>query len=221
MDAALGNDLPREVAPARRGSTNAVSASTVTEIAAEAPYIRHRTLTKANIDDEIAGFARQIACLGASLDGMRGLELCRALKRTILDTGPYLRVSFYEAANRVMTDLVILHGVRALLADARFPYRSYTVEFGHENNNDHDILAGDGAEALIGEAFNVSRSFYPVKKSKALQKLRTSAKPARIRLLMYNHDAVSATYRPKPQPTECHVMVDIQSGSVRVVFHKR
>lgn len=198
-----------------------MSASAITEIAAEAPYLRHRTLTKSNIDDEIAGFARQIACLGASLDGLRGLELCRALKRTILDTGPYLRVSFYEAANRVMTDLVILHGVRALLADVRFPYPSYTVEFGHENENAHDILAGAGDEALIGEAFNVSRSFYQAKKATALQKLRAAPGPARIRLLMYNHDAVSATYRPKPQSSECHVLVDIQSGAIRVVFHKR
>jgi hypothetical protein len=149
---------------------------------------------------------------------MRGLELCQALKRTILDKGPYLRVSFYEAANRVMTDLVILHGVRALLADARFPYTSYTVEFGHENNNAHDILAGAGAEALIGEAFNVSRSFYQVKKSTALKKLRAAPGPVRTRLLMYNQDAVSASYRPKPQATECHVMVDIQTGSTRVVF---
>jgi hypothetical protein len=126
-------------------------------------------------------------------------------------------VSLFEAANRIMTDLVILSGVRWLLVDSGLPFREYTVEYGHEDNGDHDIVATDGQRRLIGEAFNVAASFFPIKKASALRKLRASAGPADYRVVVCNCEAVTASYGPKPQTGEYFLFVDIDSGHTRVV----
>ena len=63
-------------------------------------------------------------------------------------------MTLFEAANRVMTDLVILHGVKSLLEYEIFPFHTYTVEFGNEDRNDFDLSASNKTgEKLIGEAF--------------------------------------------------------------------
>lgn len=72
--------------------------------------------------------------------------------------GPYPGVTLFEAANRIMTDLVTLHGVAWLLKNKVFPFDSYAVGFGNENDLGFNIRAGgvDG-ETLVGEVSNVAR----------------------------------------------------------------
>ena len=93
-----------------------------------------------------------------------------SLKREKLDHGPYRDVTLFEAANRIMSDLVILKGIRWLLDEKVFPFDAYTVEFGNENRNGFDIRAEQGGKTLVGEAFNVAPSFYPVKRRHAAGK---------------------------------------------------
>ncbi len=176
-----------------------------------------RQLNAQNIDAALNSYRRSIDEIGHTVGTARGVELLRLLKRGQAGSGPYPTVSLFEAANRIMTDLVILNGVRWLLAESSLPFREYTVEYGHEDNGDHDIVATDGDRRLIGEAFNVAASFFPIKKSSALRKLRASTAVADYRLVVCNCEAVTASYGPKPQTGEYFLFVDIDSGHTRVV----
>jgi len=120
-----------------------------------------------------------------------------------------------------MTDLVTLHGVQWLLKQKTFPFRRYKVEFGIGNEGAHDILASEGGKALIGEVFNVVPSFFPIKKAAALKKLRASKVQANYKVILVNHDAVPASYVPKPRDGEYFLFVNIETGECRVFGGKR
>ena len=141
------------------------------------------------------------------------IDLLTSIKRDIVSKGPYKNVTFFEAANRIMTDLVILYGVKDLLS-GKYPniiFPEYVVEFGNENKNPFDIMAEYKEERLIGEAFNVSKSFFQGKKSTALKKLNhdQSIDDKTIRILMYNRDAVEIGFSPKYIKNLYHIVVDI------------
>ena len=181
---------------------------------------KERTLTQKNVGRITQEFVRSIKGLGGSIKGKTGLGLLEALKREKLKTGPYLGVSLFEAANRVMTDLVILHGVTWLLKQKIFPFNSYTVEFGNEDNNDFDIKASFKGKTLVGEAFNVAPSFFQGKKSSMLKKLRRNGQKADYRVIMVNHDAVTKDYSPKTEAGVYYVVVNVSSGETRIVPNK-
>jgi hypothetical protein len=52
-------------------------------------------------------------------------------------------VTVFDAASRIITDLVMLHGVRWLRQHRTFPFHTYTVEFDYGNEGDHDESSGD------------------------------------------------------------------------------
>jgi hypothetical protein len=131
-------------------------------------------VSRANVDEIIRDYRESMADVGKVVREQRGRELLSALKHDAVGAGPYPNVTLFEAANRIMTDLVMLHGVRWLLKHEMFPFREYTVEYGHGNEGEHDIVATEGGKALIGEVFNVSRSLFPMKKAASLKKLRAS-----------------------------------------------
>jgi hypothetical protein len=56
-----------------------------------------------------------VETIRASVAGMSGLRLLKALKRDQVKVGPYPHVTLFEAANRIMTDMVILYGVKWIL----------------------------------------------------------------------------------------------------------
>ena len=175
-----------------------------------------RILSASNIDEITSGFYASLASIGASIQGKTGVPLFMALKREKLIGGPYPDVSLFEAANRIMSDLVILKGVADLLQSNIFPFTSYTVEFGNEDNNGFDIRASSGTISLVGEAFNVAPSFFQTKKGSALKKLRRDGIDATYRVLMFNDDAVSPSYSPKPEAGLHHILVGVESGLVQV-----
>jgi hypothetical protein len=134
-----------------------------------------------------------------------------------LNEGPYPGVTLFEAANRIMSDLVILHGVRSLLTQRSFPFDEYRVELGHENNNAFDIMANNGTEELVGEAFNVSDKFFASKKNAALKKLRDKSDSPDFIILMFNQESVPDLYRPKLRENELFVLVDTDRSASRIV----
>jgi len=119
-----------------------------------------------------------------------------------------------------MTDLVILNGVKWLLGSRQFPFSEYVVEYGNENNNEHDILAMENGLKLHGEAFNVAPSFFQGKKKSALKKLRESQTQADFIIILVNSDAVKDNYTPKVKENESLVFVDIISGNGRILPDK-
>jgi hypothetical protein len=175
-----------------------------------------RVLTGENIDEISAEFIESLTEIGESIHGLRGIALFTALKRDKLKGGPYPGVSLFEAANRIMSDLVILRGVAGLIEKEHFPFFSYTVEFGNENKNGFDIRASSKRATLVGEAFNVAPSFFQVKKRSALKKLRGHGTESTYKVLMFNEDAASATYLPKAELGLHHILVGIHSGTVQV-----
>lgn len=70
---------------------------------------KERTLNKSNVDIILKEFVKSIGGLGISNSGKTGISLFEALKREKLTTGPYPGVTLFEAANRIMTDLVIFN----------------------------------------------------------------------------------------------------------------
>jgi hypothetical protein len=175
-----------------------------------------RVLNSENIEAIATDFHASLASIGESIHGKTGVSLFTALKREKLIGGPYPGVSLFEAANRIMSDLVILGGIAGLLEGGLLPFASYTVEFGNEDKNGFDIRASAGDETLVGEAFNVAPSFFQTKKGAALKKLRRDGSDATYRILMFNDDAASAGYSPKPEAGVYHVLVGVESGNVLV-----
>jgi len=180
--------------------------------------MRHivRILDNTNIDRILKGFSDSIGCLGTSINNKTGVSLLEALKREKLTVGPYPGVTMFEAANRIMTDLVILHGVSWLLKTNAFPFDAYTVEFGNEDHNGFDIKACKDGKSLVGEAFNVAPSFFQNKKSAMVKKLRNDGNNSSFKIIMVNNDAVSYGYTPKEENGLFYVIVDISTSSARI-----
>jgi len=181
---------------------------------------RERTLTTKNVDRIIQEFVGSIKGIGISIKGKAGISLLEALKREKLKTGPYPDVTLFEAANRIMTDLVILHGIAWLLKEKIFPFDSYIVEFGNEDNNGFDITAKASGKTLVGEAFNVAPSFFQIKKSSMLKKLKQNGRNADYRIIMVNHDAVADGYVPKSEVGLYYIVVNVASGKAHIVSNK-
>jgi len=166
-----------------------------------------------NIEKNISIYLNSINEMDISISANNIIELLKSIKRDDIGKGPYKNVAFFEAANRIMTDLVILYGVKDLLngkyKDINFS--EYSVEYGNDHNNDFDITVENNGIELIGEAFNVSKSFFQGKKSKAIEKLRNykCKNEKLIKILMYNNDAVDIGYKPKPRKNEYHIIVEI------------
>jgi len=174
-------------------------------------------LTINNIDEMLGSYLDLAETIGDSIAGLNGLPLLQALKRDSVGVGPYPNVALFEAANRIMTDLVILYGVRWLLRSAALPFDRYSVEYGHASDKPHDIMANASGRVLIGEAFNVAPSFFALKKSAAVKKLRESSISANYRAIMCNRDATRHIYTPRLFPGELFVRVDTTSGNANVI----
>jgi hypothetical protein len=175
-----------------------------------------RSLTLKNIDRITRQRVGSIKSIGDSIKGKSGIRLLKALKRDAVKTGPYPNVTLFEAANRIMTDLVILRGVAWLLKKKKFPFNAYTVEFGNEDQNGFDIKASAGGKTLVGEAFNVAPSFFQIKKSAMLKKLKRNGRREDYRIIMVNDDAVAKDYTPRTERGFYYVIVDIDSGRARI-----
>lgn len=177
-------------------------------------------LTKKNVEAEIERRAKLIEEIGPSIRGLTGVALLESLKRDRIGVGPYPNVTLFEAANRIMSDLVILHGVKWLLDKNHFPFSAYRVQLGHENEGKFDIEADNGTQKLAGEAFNVASSFFQVKKSAMLGKLRREAPNHSFRIIMVNHDAVSEKYVPRVKAGEQYIFVNVGASSCEVAPNK-
>lgn len=170
-----------------------------------------RKLNASNIKTAIATYRELLKNVPVSVGADNILSLLKKIKREQVMGGPYPNVTLFEAANRIMTDLTILYGVRDLLNGKMEGIRfdEYIVELGNESKNSHDIQAENDEIKLIGEAFNVAESFFQGKKNLMLKKLRESRKANEIILLVYNDDAVKESYRPKQFDREYHLPVKI------------
>jgi hypothetical protein len=98
-----------------------------------------------------------------------------------------------------------------------FPFDTYLVEYGNDDEQGFDIRASSGTATLIGEAFNVAPSFFQGKKSSMLKKLRQSTARADFKLIMFNHDAVRMQYVPETGEREFFVVVKVGADDARIL----
>lgn len=176
---------------------------------------RNRILTLKSLPEIEQERVQDLDEVGRSIEGKRGFELLTSLKRERLDHGPYKGVTLFEAANRIMSDLVILKGVRWLLENKKFPFDAYTVEFGNENRNGFDITAEQGGKKLVGEAFNVAPSFYRVKRRHAAKKLEDRGMDAEWRIILVNEDALTKPIKLKNPCDVRHFAIDMVTNAGR------
>jgi len=169
-------------------------------------------LDKVNIDSTIKEYLGKLDSIKLPAPPNDVLLLMYSVKRKPLDSGPYLGVSFFEASNRILSDLVILFGVRQLLrktliGKVQLPFGEYEVALGVEGGN--DLRATVGGRTLIGEAFNVAPSFFQTKKNSAIKKLKKRS--ADYRLLLFNSDAVNRpdSFLDKSEPSLLYLPVDV------------
>ena len=155
-----------------------------------------RKLNKENIDGAIEAYKTLLSDIPLKIEGENLLDLLKKLKRDKMGSGPWNNVSIFEAANRIMTDLVILLGVKRII-DGEFSnlkiFTEFQVEFGNENNNDHDLISHANGKVLNGEAFNAAPSFFNVKKSKSIKKLLESAMNPDYIIVLCNTDSHEKT----------------------------
>jgi hypothetical protein len=150
-----------------------------------------RNLNLRNIEKAIVDYEALVNEMPDYVQGGNGFLLLEKLKRDNLTIGPYPGVSLFEAANRILTDIVILKGVQILL-NGEIPgidYEEYFVEYGNENRQGNDIIADNGKNRLRGEAFNVATSLFNWKNRKTVKKLLGSKEECEHLIVVYNSDA--------------------------------
>ena len=169
-------------------------------------------LNSTNLEKELSDYLRLVNSIKLPTPHGDVLIFIHSLKRKPLGSGPYPDVSLFEASNRILSDMVILFGVRRLLAnpsvgDVQLPFTEYEVTLGVESGNDLIAIAGNCR--LVGEAFNVAPSFFQTKKSSMVKKL--SAKKADYRLIIFNADAVKSpdNYIEKSEQSMLYLPVNI------------
>jgi hypothetical protein len=175
-----------------------------------------RNLNRENIESAVNRYESSIEGIGTTVSSLTGVKLFHYLKRQQIGSGPYPHVTLFEAANRIMTDLVILKGIRWILNTRAFPFDEYVVEYGNEDSNDHDITALKGGRKLLGEAFNVAPSFFQGKKASMLRKLRSPNCVADYKIIIANSDAIEENYSPKAQKGEYYVFVNVETDEVNM-----
>lgn len=167
-----------------------------------------------SVEARLREYVEQLSTIPPTIDAGSLYDLMRKVKRDPIGAGPYPRVSLFEAFNRIMTDLVILHGVKQLLETKEvdgspLPFDAYTVNLGNSADQAFDIYADNGEARLAGEAFNVAQAYFQPKKGATLKKLREQAADYDFILLMYNSDATREGYIPRALENEYHLTVDV------------
>ena len=134
-------------------------------------------ITKADVDSFTRKYHEDLRNIPLHFSESNLLDFLNKLKRKKMSCGRYPNVSLFEAANRIMSDLVILGGLK-MLFNNQIPYlptlEQYNVDFGHSNTQKHDIIGRDENFYFAAEAFNVSESFYNGKKSYTVRKFRNA-----------------------------------------------
>jgi len=165
-----------------------------------------------NVDKRIEEYLKTIQGIKLPITQGDVLKTIHSIKRDPLGTGPYPKVSLFETANRIFSDLVILFGVRSLLTsplvgEVSLPFREYSVALGVQGGP--DLSASQNDSNLVGEAFHVAPSFFQTKKRLEMKKLRNEV--ATYRIILFNHDAVKNPegYLDKSEPTMLYLPVNI------------
>ena len=105
----------------------------------------------------------------------------------------YKNISFFEAVNRIATDLVFWQGINEVLENLSWD-KIEKIEYclGNENSPDHGDftikLKSEDKEELEGEVFFAAPSYFPTKMRNTLEKWEEDKK---LRYVLFNSNAAS------------------------------
>ena len=118
-------------------------------------------------------------------------ELIQEIKRAPKEIGPYVKISVFEALNRIGSDLVLLSGSEQLFerkVQGIIP-RTIHLKMGNTRGFDFEVTLQDGT-VIYGEAFNAAESFCKEKMRQAIEKVIKKNEDPRARkaIIMVNDD---------------------------------
>ena len=121
------------------------------------------------------------------------LNIIYSTKQAKLETqiAIYKNISFFEAVNRIATDLVFWQGINKVLEKLSWD-KIAEIKYclGNENSPNHgDFTILQNGEELEGEVFFAAPSYFPVKIRDTLTKWAKMKKE--LRYVLFNSDAVS------------------------------
>lgn len=125
-----------------------------------------------------------------NVQGSNYQSLLGALKRRTRRIGPYFEITFFEAANRIASDLTLIEGVtqlftRQLIAtDAKLQLRLGTMQAKDKG----DFSLFDNGIEIQGEAFDVAPTFFRSKLYKTLHKWREKQD---LQYVVFNEDCLA------------------------------
>jgi hypothetical protein len=159
-----------------------------------------QTLRKDTIDRKIRDYVARVATNKLpTLDPRRCLAFFHDLKRRPISGGPSRGLTVVEAANRTLSDLVVLGAARRLLCAPpsclERPVDEVVVSLGNSDGFDLSARVPGGGGTLLGECFNVARSYFPMKKAQSRAKLK--ATNASLLILAFNSDAIDKVPVPR------------------------
>jgi len=114
--------------------------------------------------------------------------------------GPYTGISFFEAINRIASDLILWYGLEILINNILRTQQIDTVGLclGNENIKDKGdfwIKMKGEQECRNGEAFNAATSFFKPKMSYTMKKWRK--KEQHLHYIFCNADGYPDGYKPR------------------------
>jgi hypothetical protein len=118
------------------------------------------------------------------------IEMIYYLKRKNQDNintiGPYRNITVFEAANRIASDLVIIHGLIQMIENEKsFKNCKVSLKLGTKHLAEEGDFSING---LHGEAFNVADSYYSPKLTKTLSNWRK--KKTKLHYILVNKEVV-------------------------------
>ena len=123
------------------------------------------------------------------------LNIIYSTKQAKLETqiAIYENISFFEAVNRIATDLVFWQGINKVLEKLSWDkIKEIKYCLGNENSLNHGdftIRLRQNEEELEGEVFFAAPSYFPAKMRYTLKKWEKMKKE--LRYVLFNSDAVS------------------------------
>lgn len=179
-----------------------------------------------NIDETIRLYEKKVTQIKHQIEGVSVYHFLLKIKREPIGLGPYPHVSLFESANRIMSDLVLLYGTKVLLRDRcvnniNLPFKEYSIILGHGHGD--DLHARTNNYEIIGEAFNVAKTYFPVKVRNELQnmeKRRVTTKPNELmKIILFNKEAtpnseklyLSSNHNLLYLPIDLHEILNIEN----------
>ena len=150
------------------------------------------TQKKAYYDKLLENPMPMIPCSGGSLASLG--RIVRQVKQPVPDRtiGIYSNISYFEAINRIATDLVFWQGVEKILLNLKWENIS-SIEYclGNENEPGHGdfCIHKNNHVDLEGEVFFVSQSFFYEKLRRTIKNPKWENN-ANLKYVIFNEEAV-------------------------------